>query len=79
MSQHIGVNRAIAVVESSLDECRRLRPRYHYAVMVVQVARLLRPVLHRRLVEVATYNGDESTLLIALCLLQEVGNGLVAH
>ena len=48
MSQHIRVNRAIAVVESSLDECRRLWPRYHYSVMVVHIARLLRPVLHRR-------------------------------
>ena len=79
MSQHIGVNRAIAVVESSLDECCRLRPRYHYAVMVVQVACLLSPVLHRRFVEVAAYNGYESTLLVALCLLKEVGYSLAAH
>ena len=79
MSQHIRVNRAIAVLESSLDECRRLRPRYHHAVMVVHIARLLRPVLHRRFVEVAAYNGDESTLLVALRLLQEVGYSLVAH
>lgn len=79
MSQHIRVNRAIAVLESSLNERCRLRLRYHHAVMVVHIARLLRPVLHRRFVEVAAYNGDESTLLVALCLLKEAGYSLVAH
>lgn len=78
MMEFVGIAHSPGIKKSGRFEHLGARPFYGDAMTVVEVARTLRPVEVRRLVEVTAEHDHRSVVYLVECILDETANGIFA-